>query len=360
MDQPRETARPPYLPITSGKASDPGRTRELNEDHVAAMQLGGSEGEFGIRYAAVIADGMGGHSAGEIASRTAVDTFLDSVQHVAREQNRDSAEDVVVRAFRAANEAVLLHGRSSPANKGMGTTLTGLVVIGDEVYFAHVGDTRAYLVRTGTIRQLTRDDSWIADQVESGAMTENEAELSQRRNLLSQALGTKADVPIHTYHEALEEDDSLVLTTDGLHDTLSAPEIGDSVRHSQDTQEACEHLVKLARDRDGSDNISVVCLTFGMKARRATTRRLPRLVSGSGGIRKLWVLVLVAILAAAILIAYWLRPALLRSLSKSPSTRGGTRPRTTEESSERTASESLSSSDSQPGPATAADERTSP
>jgi len=311
VDRHEEAVGTAYLPITSGKTSDPGKVRELNEDYIVAMQLGGGEEEPGrLRYAAAIADGMGGHNAGEIASRTAADTFLDSIQGSSWPPSTGSAEDAVVRAFRAANEAVLACGRSSPENEGMGTTLTALVVLGDEVHLAHVGDTRAYLVRDGSVRQLTRDDSWVADQVESGVMTEEEAGSSQHRNLLTRALGTKADVPIRTYREALKEGDFLVLTTDGLHNGLSATEIGDAVRHTPNPQDACEQLVILARERDGSDNISVVCLTFGDNARKSPTRRLPR-AGGAPRRRRpfvLLMLLLLVVLASIAVVARGLVP----------------------------------------------------
>ena len=361
MDQQPDAAGTAYLPITSGRASDPGKLRELNEDYVVAMQLGGGEGEScTLRYAAAIADGMGGHNAGEIASRTAVDTFLDSLHGVAWTPDNGSAEDAVVRAFRAADKAVLACGRSSPENEGMGTTLTGLVVVGNEANIAHVGDTRAYLVRNGSIRQLTRDDSWVADQVESGAMTEEEAGSSQHRNLLSRALGTKADLPIHTYREALAEGDFLVLTTDGLHNSLSAPEIGDVVRDSRDSQEACERLAQLARDRDGSDNISVLCLAFGQEARRATTRHLPRVVGKSRRRRKLRALLLLVVLAAAVLIAHCLRPTLLRPPPKGASSTGVLPANPTKEKSDGTDSEPFGALDPQSEAPRAADERITP
>jgi serine/threonine protein phosphatase PrpC len=300
------------LPITAGKASDAGEVRELNEDVVASLEIGRS-GDAGPapRYAAVIADGMGGHSAGEVASRTAVDTFLDALLREAQTSaGDDPPEQRVVRAFRAANEAVYRGSRASEATSGMGTTLTGVVVSGDDLHIAHVGDTRAYLLREGAVRQLTEDDSWVAEQVERGAMTEEEARSSERRNILSQALGTRPEVPIHTYHEHLAEGDVVVLTTDGLHNSVSAAEIGDVVRAGRNVQHACEDLVRLALERDGSDNISVVCIEFGHAAGRATTSFAPRVDErprrGQRGLALLFVLV---VLAGAALVAEWLRSA---------------------------------------------------
>lgn len=298
----------PGLPITAGKASDTGRVRELNEDSLASLPIGRRrETNLSPRYVAAIADGMGGHSAGEVASRTAVEVFLDTVQGDGEPAvSLESGEDWVVRAFRAANEAVHLHSQVSETTSGMGTTLTGVAVFGDALHVAHVGDTRAYLLRGTAIRQVTEDDSWVAEQVEQGIMTEEEARSSEHRNILSRALGTRPDVPIHTYHESLQEGDVVILTTDGLHNSVSAPEMGDVLRGSTNVQEACEHLVQLARERDGSDNISVVCLAFGHKARRATTRRLPRVVDRSRRLRKLRALMLLVVLVAAALVAYGL------------------------------------------------------
>jgi len=303
------------LSITAGSVSDTGRVRQLNEDFAATLRIEEDGDAYsGPRYLAVIADGMGGHAAGEVASRMAVDTFLGIVQKEEdRAADNPSGESYVVRAIRAANDAVYTQSQEAETTHGMGTTLTGVVVLDDELHIGHVGDTRAYLLRGATIRQLTEDDSWVAEQVQRGIMTEEEAQSSERRNILNRALGTKASVPIHTYQEHLEEGDVVVLTTDGLHNSVSAPEIGDVVRASRSVQEACEHLVQLARERDGSDNISVICLAFGRDARSAPTDHLPRIGDTSQRARRLRVLLLVVLLAAAAVIAYCLRPVSFRA-----------------------------------------------
>jgi len=296
------------LPTTTAKASDVGAVRSLNEDYVEGRELGrGSRSDADPRYVAVVADGMGGHNCGEIASRLAVETFLGSVEDsVSGDPDEDLPEYRIARAFRAANDAVYRESQVSEKATGMGTTLTAAVAFGNTLHIGHVGDTRAYLVRAGTIRQITRDDSWVAEQVDSGVLTEEEAHASEHRSLLTRAIGTSPEVPIRTYREDLQEGDVLILATDGLHNALSGPEIGDILAASRDIRDACRHLIGLAKKRDGSDNISVVCAEFGDRARRAPTRPMLQLAGDRSRRRGLLLLALILVIVAVVALTYGL------------------------------------------------------
>ena len=207
----------------------------------------------------VIADGMGGARAGEVASRTAVEKVLESY----REARGEPLEDLRV-AMIAANHAV--HGESllHPGRSGMGTTLTVLVLRGSGAFIAHVGDSRAYLVRGSSARQLTADHSLVAQLMQAGYLTPEEARVDPRRNVVTRSVGTapvvQADVA--PLAEPLRAGDTLLLTTDGLHGLVSDDELA-AAASDPDLDTVCARLVALARQRGGPDNITVVAARIG-------------------------------------------------------------------------------------------------
>ena len=202
----------------------------------------------------VIADGMGGARAGEVASRTAVENVLESY----REARGEPLEGLHI-AMVAANHAV--HGESMlhPELDGMGTTLTAVVLRGSEAFLAHVGDSRAYLVRAGAAVVLTADHTLVAQLVRSGLLTPAEARVDPRRNVVTRSVGVAPAVQadVAPLAEVLRVGDTLLLTTDGLHGLVSDEELG-AAASDPDLDAVCARLVALARQRGGPDNITVI------------------------------------------------------------------------------------------------------
>lgn len=232
--------------------------RPFNEDYHRVWQFPLPRGTLFL-YA--VADGMGGAAAGEIASKVAVEVLDDAFNRYA-EQLSGGARVVTVgtlidKAVRLANRRVhqLAQGEG---RQGMGTTLTCLAVLDDRAYLGHVGDSRAYLFRGGSIRQLTRDHSWVEEQIEQGHLTREEAEEHEWRNLITRALGTRAQVVPDLIESDVQPGDVFVLASDGLHGQVTPEEIAAELRRTRDRQHVVEYLIALANERGGPDNITLV------------------------------------------------------------------------------------------------------
>ena len=229
--------------------SDIGRVREINQDRVLLLDDAG-------RGAALfaVADGLGGHPAGNVASELAVDTLREEVP--ARLARHTPAGEALAEAFRRANGEIRDRAQA-PERSGMATTCTAILVSGREAAIAHVGDSRAYLLRGVEIRQLTTDHSLAAELVRSGSVAPGDAGVHAQRHVLTRALGTDEDVEIDRITVSLRGGDYLVLTTDGLHSGVSAEELAGVIRSTPDPREACRILVGLANARGGLDNASI-------------------------------------------------------------------------------------------------------
>jgi len=237
--------------------SDIGCQRENNED-----SFGYWEPEEDQQFArkgrlAIVADGMGGYEGGQEASRIAVETVISFYEGF----TGADPQQVLLAAVAAAHEQIREHGFAHPHLQGMGTTCTVLALVGQSLYFAHVGDSRLYLVRDGKITQLTRDHSYVGRLVESGLISKEEAENHPQRNILTAALGTTNDPVMDSpgRPEPLQSGDALVLCTDGLWGQVHDPEIRHAVE-SGTPEEAGRDLILLARERGGPDNITVEIL----------------------------------------------------------------------------------------------------
>lgn len=202
----------------------------------------------------VIADGMGGHAAGQVAGQMAV-------QHVLQEYYEDPSVDIsqkLVQAIEVANSAIYQHAQS-PTYAGMGTTLVAAVLRGRELHVANVGDSRAYLVRGRRIEQITRDHSWVAAGLEKGFLNEDEARQHPRRNVVTRSLGTKPRVEIDIFQLGLQPGDSVLLCSDGLTGLVQDEEIL-KVIASRTPQEAANTLIDLANQRGGYDNVTALVI----------------------------------------------------------------------------------------------------
>ncbi len=254
--------------------TDVGRTREHNEDAflVADLTRGKATLQPEVRTHAVgnrgtlfmVADGMGGAAAGEIASAMAVEIILQELSAAVAEEppNEDRFATAIKRATGAANAHIHTFALEHPEYRGMGTTATVAGVLGDTLYLAQVGDSRAYLIRNGVGQQITKDQSLMQKLIEEGQLTEEEAEQSERRNIILQALGPEATIRVDLTHQPVRRGDVLVLCSDGLSGQVRAEEITRIVAEEHDLVAACKRMIDRANELGGPDNITVICARF--------------------------------------------------------------------------------------------------
>jgi PPM family protein phosphatase len=231
-----------------GAASDRGRIREGNEDSfVASGSL------------AAVADGMGGAQAGEVASATAADE-LRSLQDGGPWRTDRSAGDALKRAVLEANRRIREMAAGDKSLEGMGTTVTALLSDGDVVHLAHVGDSRAYLLRGGELSQLTEDHTLVQELVKQGKLRPEEAKRHPQGSIITRALGADADVQVDTATFKIVAGDRLLLCTDGLTAVVDPTTIRNVLLRTRDPQQASERLVAMANEQGGPDNVTVVVL----------------------------------------------------------------------------------------------------
>lgn len=209
-----------------------------------------------------VADGMGGAAAGEVASKIAIEALDETIRRYVDERanGRDvvGLESLLEKAIRLANRRVHTAALSRKGSRGMGTTLTCIALEGGAGYVGHVGDSRAWLVREPRIYQLTKDHSWVEEQVEKGILSEEEARGHELRNLITRALGTRPQLAPDTARLDVRSGDVLLIATDGLHGLVETDEILSEIRRSPDPQTTVDSLIALANERGGSDNITAV------------------------------------------------------------------------------------------------------
>lgn len=238
--------------------TDRGLVRANNEDAVHAE----ASAEWSL---AVLADGMGGYRAGEVASALAVQCIVQSLQHSAMQpapSSRPARLTAVHRALeqcvQAANTAVRAHAARHPECEGMGTTVVAAVFTQDRLVVAHLGDSRAYLWRRGTLRQLTTDHSWLQELIDAGHISAEAAAQSGQGHLITRALGVSARAHPTLHEEPLEAGDRVLLCSDGLSDMLGAAEIAALLALPQPLSLQADQLVAQANAMGGHDNISVI------------------------------------------------------------------------------------------------------
>ena len=229
--------------------SDIGLRRSQNEDQLAWWISPDGGQPAGVM---VVADGMGGANAGEVASQLAVARILENVRALGPDAGPVDLRHVIEDANRVVHEESLAH----PERHGMGTTCTVVLLIDRHAIVAHVGDSRAYLVRGSTIRQLTRDHSLVAQLVELRHLTPEQARVDPRRNVVTRSLGVGAQLEVDTVSIPLESGDTLLVSTDGLHGLIEDDELA-AHAGAADLDQAVRSLVELARTRGGPDNITV-------------------------------------------------------------------------------------------------------
>ena len=243
------------MTLSVGAATDVGLRREHNEDFFATWTPQDALARECRGTVLVVADGMGGSAAGEVASRLAVETVVAKY----RDCDEDPPEVALRKALEGAHEAVHARSLESAGLNGMGTTCTAVAIRGRDVFVAHVGDSRAYLIRAGRPLQLTADHSLVAQLVANRLLTPDQAKIDPRRNVLTRSVGVGETVDVDSAQlpGGLLPGDTLMLCSDGLHGLVGDEELARAASHP-DLQEACDQLVALARARGGPDNITVI------------------------------------------------------------------------------------------------------
>jgi protein phosphatase len=255
--------------------SDIGLVRENNEDSFLIVDLttGAATPDSAALHHAIgengslflVADGMGGVEAGEVASRMAVDSVARIFLAYLRNSPSPDPQNFVrtlKTSIEEANRLVFQEGQRDRRIRGMGTTLTAAAVHGTSIFFAQLGDSRAYLVRNGCITQMTQDQSLVAQLVASGSLSPEEAKGHPQRNVILQALGIESEVDVVMSYDSLRRLDRVVVCSDGLSGKVGAEEVNEVLHKWASPKDACQRLIELARERGGEDNITVIVAGF--------------------------------------------------------------------------------------------------
>lgn len=242
-----------------GHGSDVGRVRPLNEDYHRVWQFPLQGGELTLL---AIADGMGGAAAGEVASKLATEVLDESFSRYVEEIRAGrpvvGIDSLTDKAIRLANRRVYAAAIKNQGRRGMGSTLTCIAIHRHKAFIGHVGDSRAYLIRGEKIYQLTKDHSWVEEQLEKGLLDESEAESHEWRNLVTRVLGTRPQVAPDVIEVGVQPRDIFVISSDGLHGLVKPEEVLVELQRTANRQMCVEALIALANERGGHDNITVI------------------------------------------------------------------------------------------------------
>jgi PPM family protein phosphatase len=275
---------PPAEPllIDADLLSDVGCVRTNNEDNGRIVRDPGSDpGQH--RLLAIVADGMGGHNAGEIASALAAETIEAAFPEFGADPARQLQHAVI-----AANARIYAESENNSDRNGMGTTCTVLLIQGNQAYSAHVGDSRLYLLRNGGMYLVTEDHSQVFEMVKAGVLTLQEARHHPDKNVITRALGRQPQVEVAIWPQPMpvQAGDGFLLCSDGLCDVLEDDEMN-TVASAHNAADACEELVRLAKSRNASDNITVAVIKLLPLNKVSATAAEPEpvLSSSNGGSR---------------------------------------------------------------------------
>lgn len=235
--------------------TDLGNVRKNNEDAGTFIKIADENITREKGCMLLVADGMGGHNAGEVASKIAMETVSEEYFKTGSDANKEKA---LAKAFVAANKKIFSMAQANESYKGMGTTCTVLVIAGQHIYFAHAGDSRAYIFKGNTITQITEDHTYVQQLVNNGDITAAEANMHTQRNVLINAMGTKATLRVDTGKVELtfNENDKLLVCSDGLYDYLNNAELAHALQKNS-LSEIADYLIAEAKRRGGKDNITV-------------------------------------------------------------------------------------------------------
>ena len=273
------------LSVNAVAMSHVGKIRQQNEDYFLIVDLTGSTWTrpAGVEHRIptmgallVVADGMGGAEAGEVASAMAANTIVARLVEWWRDQERRTSahlRECLLGAMESANREIHAYANARAGLKGMGTTATAAALLGDHLYVGHVGDSRAYVVREGRAQRITQDHSLVQHLLDTGELTPEAAASSPHRNVLLRALGPQPEIIADVSQHCMRSGDVLVLCSDGLWSCVAEGELVDIVTTQTKLAAACEQLVALANERGGSDNITVVVARFERARRDEATVR---------------------------------------------------------------------------------------
>jgi serine/threonine protein phosphatase PrpC len=287
-----------------GSATDTGRVREHNEDEVLLAEPASARAvERGFLFA--IADGMGGHERGEVASKIAIETLFERFY-----AEDDAAGGGMVaalqRGFRRANERILEESINGGSGSGsMGTTLVAGAIVGANLTIANVGDSRAYLIRAEQATQITRDHSLVAEQVAGGVMTEEEARGSSYRNIITRALGHRPKVDVDIFEIGLLPDDRIVLCSDGVSGAVEPDDLA-VIALREGPQEASRALIDLALEQGSTDNVTAAIVLYEPETAAREAELVPAGAGGRGLNPFVLLLILVVLVALVAGAAYFL------------------------------------------------------
>ena len=235
-----------------------GRKRELNEDNLLLIEAGMSD--LGVSGLYIVADGMGGHESGELASRLTIDTIHEHFRQQPPTPQQAPFEEWLKSAIMSANETVIAHQQDGNEPKKMGATLVMAFVNNNQAHIANVGDSRAYHLTAETISQISVDHSLVERLIEIGQITREEARTHKQRNVVYSTVGDKAKMQIGYYHVDLQPGDRLLLCSDGLSGMLTDEQIFNISRDQTSPTKACEMLIRAANAAGGEDNITAIMI----------------------------------------------------------------------------------------------------
>ncbi|MGH9021450.1 MAG: Stp1/IreP family PP2C-type Ser/Thr phosphatase [Acidimicrobiales bacterium] len=242
-----------------GLMTDVGKKRKVDEDAILVMEsVSGFESKMSQKFLLALADGMGGHEKGEIASKISVTTVAEKFGSSMLSPVNYASE--LENSIHEANKRILQYATEHDGAEGMGTTTVCAIVDKNEVHLAHVGDSRAYVISKEEIRQVTKDHSHVQDLIDKGEILESEATTHPKKNVITRAVGIYSEVNVDTMKLTLDEDEFLLLCCDGLIVHVDDKTVQEIVVNAEDPQDACIKLVNAANEKGGSDNISVILL----------------------------------------------------------------------------------------------------
>jgi serine/threonine protein phosphatase PrpC len=244
------------LRLAAAGLTDVGQRRERNQDNTT-HHVPTDEAELAEKGALfVVCDGMGGHAAGEVAAELGV----NAIRQTYFSSPHTDIISAIADAIKAANERIYQYAREHAEMSGMGTTCVALVLHGGRAYFVNIGDSRAYIVRGGSMRQVTLDHSWVAEQVRAGVLTEDQARTHAHRNVITRSLGTQPNVNADLFIETLREGDRVLLCSDGLHGYVEEREIERELLAGNQPDEEVQTLIDMANTNGGPDNITAIVI----------------------------------------------------------------------------------------------------
>ena len=236
--------------------TDNGLSRENNQDSMFVSEL-----EDLPLF--IVADGMGGHNAGEIASNIAVETIkMKFFENRGRLLNKENILRAIEESVYEANEKIYLHSLSTPQYSGMGTTITMSYIFDDLIFIGHIGDSRAYYINDSSIAQITEDDSLVNELIKNGSITKEEAINHPQRNVITKALGTSIDIEVEIQTIKYKAGDILIICSDGLSNMVKENIILNTLKSEVNVELACNRLVNFAKENGGLDNITLIIIKF--------------------------------------------------------------------------------------------------